>query len=150
VEPRLLVTADALPGSVAETALLAAVIPESTLSTVLAMRMPGRVACRDPRVTASHRFTSGPALDSRDAETPHRPGRCGASGRFGGPEGARTPDLHTVSGDLSYVLRLDLFGAVPKNQKVPVLRSVLACKSSNGKGIFCFHLCSFSEVSTWN
>jgi hypothetical protein len=47
VEPRLLVTADVLPGSIAETALLAAVVSQTTLSTVLAMRPTAAVWTAD-------------------------------------------------------------------------------------------------------
>jgi len=49
VEPRLLVTADVLPGPIAETALLAAVGSQTTLSTVLAMRPTTAVWTSDYR-----------------------------------------------------------------------------------------------------
>ncbi len=55
MEPRLLVTADVLPGSIAETALLAAVVPESTFSTVLAMR-PTTAVWTSDRVIAEKRL----------------------------------------------------------------------------------------------
>ena len=49
MEPRLLVTADVLPGAIAETALLAAVGSQTTLLTVLAMRSTTAVWTSDYR-----------------------------------------------------------------------------------------------------
>ena len=54
MEPGLLVTADVLPGAIAETALLAAVGSQTTLLTVLAMRSTTAVWTSD-RVIAEKR-----------------------------------------------------------------------------------------------